>query len=124
MERYSFINTNPKKKAVGDCVIRALSVALDKPWEEIYLDICAQGYKMADMPSANHVWGSYLREKGFDRMTAEPNITVREFCDKYNQGTYILGCDSHVLTAIDGHYLDAWDSGDETVVYFWEMKGM
>lgn len=124
MERYSFINVNPKRKSVGDCVIRALSIALDKPWEETYLDICAQGFKMADMPSANHVWGQYLRENGFNRVTAEPNMTVSEFCEKNEQGIYILGCDKHVLTAIDGHYFDSWDSGDEIVEYFWELKGV
>lgn len=122
MERYSFINVNPKRKSVGDCVIRALSIALDKSWEETYLDICAQGFKMADMPSANHVWGQYLRENGFSRVTAEPNMTVSEFCKKNEQGIYILGCDSHVVAAIDGHYCDSWDSGDETVVYYWTLS--
>lgn len=49
MERFEYCNPNPKRKSVGDCVIRALSIALDKPWEETYMEICAQGFKMADM---------------------------------------------------------------------------
>ncbi len=86
------------------------------------MEICAQGFKMADMPSANHVWGTYLRNKGFQRRTAEPDISVSEFCAKYNKGIYILGCDSHVVAAIDGCYYDAWDSGDEAVVYYWALS--
>lgn len=122
MERYVYCNPNPKRKAVGDCVVRAISIALDKPWEEIYIDICAQGFKMADMPSANHVWGRYLRDKGFEWRTAEPDITVAEFCERHGEGTFILGLDSHVVAAADGCYHDAWDSGDETVVYYWALS--
>lgn len=122
MERFEFVNPNPKKKSVGDCVIRALCIALNKPWEDIYLDICVQGFKMADMPSANHVWGRYLRDKGFKRITADPDITVRSFCEVHDQGTFILGCDSHVVAAVDGCYCDAWDSGDEIVNYYWALS--
>ena len=90
MERFEYCNPNPKKKSVGDCVIRALSIALDKPWGETYMEICAQGFKMADMPTANRVWGRYLRDKGFERKTAESEVTVGEFCEEHEEGTFIL----------------------------------
>ena len=122
MERFEYCNPNPKRKSVGDCVIRALSIALDKPWEETYMEICAQGFKMADMPTANRVWGRYLRDKGFERKTAESEITVGEFCKKHEEGTFILGLDGHVVAAYDGHYYETWDSGDETVLYYWALS--
>ena len=31
---------NPFGLRVGDCVIRAISKALDKSWEETYVDLC------------------------------------------------------------------------------------
>lgn len=77
---------------------------------------------MADMPSANHVWGRYLRDKGFERRTAEPDITAAEFCERHEKGTFILGLDSHVVATVDGYYYDAWDSGDETVLYYWALS--
>lgn len=86
------------------------------------MEICAQGFKMADMPTANRVWGKYLRDKGFERKTAEPDITVEEFCAEHEKGAFILGCDSHVVAAADGHYFDTWDSGDETVLYYWALS--
>lgn len=122
MERYIFENANPRRKSVGDCVIRAISKALGETWETIYIDICAQGFKMADMPSSNRVWGEYLRQRGFNRKTAEPNICVKMFCVEHDNGTYILGCDSHVLTVINGCYYDTWDSGEETVAYYWALS--
>ena len=33
---YSHYSPNPHGKRVGDCVVRALSKATDKSWEEIY----------------------------------------------------------------------------------------
>ncbi len=54
------------------------------------MEICAQGFKMADMPTANRVWGIYLRDKGLERKTAESEITVGEFCEEHEEGTFIL----------------------------------
>ena len=30
-----------------------------------------QGFAMGDMPTANHVWGNYLRNKGFSQIVIE-----------------------------------------------------
>ena len=120
---YINFNENPQGKQVGDCVIRALSVALDKNWDEIYIKRCLQGFLMCDMPSANHVWGSYLRENGFRRHLIPNDVmdfyTVKDFCKDNPHGTYILALPSHVVTAIDGNYYDLWDSGDELPNYYW-----
>lgn len=118
MSRYVFCNPNPMGKSVGDCVIRAVSIALNQSWSNTYWDICEQGFKMCDMPSANSVWGEYLRERGFTRITAPRRLTVAEFCREYPRGVYVLGCDSHVVCTVDGRYYDAWNSGNETVNYF------
>ena len=62
---YREYNQNPKGKRVGDCVVRAVSRATGKTWEETFAGICAAGYELCDMPSANQVWGAYLRRQGF-----------------------------------------------------------
>ena len=37
---YSYFNPNPiKNKRVGDCVIRAISKALNQSWEETYIEL-------------------------------------------------------------------------------------
>ena len=62
-------NPNPLGLRVGDCVIRAISKALDMPWEKIYVDLCLQGFMMGDLPSSNAIWSAYLKHKGFKRHT-------------------------------------------------------
>ena len=117
-------NPNPSGRHVGDCVIRALSIALGQTWVQTYLELCVQGLIMSDMPSANQVWGSYLRAKGYKKssLLAEcPDCyTIKDFCRDHRYGVYILGTGTHVVTVVDGHYIDDWDSGDEIPVFVYK----
>lgn len=81
---------------------------------------------MFDMPSSNAVWAEYLKERGYRRVvipdTCPQCYSVREFCHDNPKGRYLLATGSHVVTAIDGDYYDAWDSGAEVPVYFWTKE--
>ena len=115
-------NPNPKAQHAGDCVIRAISKITENDWYHTYLDVCIQGYIMADMPSANHVWGAYLQKRGFKR-TIIPNTcpecyTIADFCEDNPEGKFILATGSHVVAVIDGDYYDSWDSGKEVPIYY------
>ena len=117
-------NPNPTGARVGDCVIRAISKATDSQWNDVYMGVCLQGLKMSDMPSANHVWGAYLKEKGFTRNvlpnTCPDCYTVKDFCQEHKSGIFILVVSGHVVCVKDGDYYDSWDSGDEVPMYYWE----
>lgn len=119
-------NPNPKGYYVGDCVVRAISIASNQPWEDVYLELCVQGLALSDMPSSNKVWGKYLKSLGYHRHIIPDDCpgcyTVRDFCGEFFRGTYILGTGSHVVTVIDGNYIDSWDSGDESPIYYWTKE--
>ena len=120
---YINVNPNPHGIHVGDCVVRAIAIVLGEGWDKTYFDLCLQGYLMKDMPSANHVWGSYLKDKGFQRLAMPESLpdfySVKDFCIDNPIGIYILATGSHVVAVIDGNYYDAWDSGDEVPIYIW-----
>lgn len=123
---YQYYNPNPLSKSVGDCVIRALSKALDTDWYTIYSELTVQGYAMADMPSSNAVWGQYLKSKGFRRYiipnTCPDCYTVADFCIDNPQGTYILATGSHAVTVQNSTWFDSWDSANEIPIFFWKKE--
>lgn len=123
---YFYFNPNPVGKQVGDCTVRAIAKATGQSWEEVYAGLALQGFQMADLPNANSVWGAYLRDKGFSRF-AIPNTcpdcyTVAEFAKEHPRGMYILALSNHVVCVSDGNYYDAWDSGNEIPLFYWERN--
>lgn len=116
-------NPNPEHNIVGDCTVRAISKITGETWDDTYVGLSLEGYMLKDMPSSNHVWGSYLRENGFRRY-AIPNscpecYTIREFTQEHPDGEYLLATGSHVVAVVNGNYFDTWDSGDEVPVFYW-----
>lgn len=123
---YANYNPNPKAARVGDCVIRAVSKVLNQEWERTYIMLAIYGFMLADLPSANHVWGRYLKDNGFRRSLIPDKCpacyTVKDFCEEHQKGVYLLALNGHVVAVVDGCYFDSWDSGDEVPVYFWEKE--
>lgn len=116
-------NPNPAGRNVGDCSVRAISVALDVDWEEAYELIARAGFVMADMPSSDSVWSAVLRSHGFYR-EAVPNTcpecyTAADFAADHPKGIYVLGFGGHVATIVDGILYDSWDSSKEIPQYYW-----
>ena len=133
---YIHYNDNPFGLEVGDCVIRAISLALDYNWFMVHDELSFLSRRMADMPSSNRVWKTYLAEKGLVEEMVETRcprcLTVEDFCKSHHRGRYILStCEykkansivvtgTHVVAVIDGNYYDTWDSGgDIPLSYFY-----
>lgn len=108
---------------MGDCTVRALSFALDQDWYATYTGLCLQGFLMCDMPSANHVWGAYLHQNGFERRILPAQCpdcyTVSDFAADHPKGVFVLALSSHVVCVKDGNWLDTWDSGGGIPLYYW-----
>ena len=127
MEAFEKYNANPYENNVGDCTVRAISKVLGRDWDTVYIGLFLEGLRLKDMPSANHVWGAYLRRNGFTRRIIPDelgdNYTVRDFCDDHPCGIYLLAIDGHVVAVENGRYFDTFDSGNEIPLYYWERKG-
>ena len=126
MSRWMYFNNNPAGRHVGDCSVRALSVALNTDWETAYALAALNGYLMNDVISADSVWGSVLRQNGFFRH-AIPNTcpdcyTIGDFAEEHPDGTYVVGTGTHVVTIRDGTVFDSWDSTQEIPQFYWHKE--
>lgn len=124
--KYIYYNPNPLKLSVGDCVIRAISLILNKSWEQTYIELTDLGFTMYDMPSSNRVWSELLKDYGFIRKiipnTCPDCYTVKDFCYDNPFGEFVLGTGEHVVAVRDGNYFDSWDSGNEIPIYYFERR--
>lgn len=119
-------NNNPVGRLVGDCAVRAVSVALDIPWEDAYVLISSNGFSMGDMPSSNSVWGAVLRQHGFYRKsipdTCPDCYSFADFAAENPKGVFVLGTGTHTAAVKDGVLFDAWDSSAEVPQFVWYRK--
>lgn len=79
---------------------------------------------MSDLPSANSVWGAYLKNKNFERDVIPTDCpdcyTVVDFCKEHQRGSFVLGTGTHAIAVVNGYYYDTWDSGNEVPIYYFK----
>ena len=126
MSRWKPFQNNPAGRNVGDCSVRAVSVALGVDWETAFAMIAANAFQMGDVISANSSWGSVLRQHGFKRYVI-PNscpdcFTIEDFANDHPEGVYVVGTGNHVVTVKDGLIYDSWDSSNEIPIYYWSLE--
>ena len=123
---FVFYNPNPLGQDTIDCTVRAISKLMDFTWDKTYMKLALEGYRLKSMPTADRVWGSYLRNNGFRRHVI-PDMcpdcyTVAEFAYDHPVGKYLLKTSEHVVAVCDGDYYDTFDSGKEVPIYYWERS--
>lgn len=119
-------NPNPIGLEGIDCTVRALTKALDIPWEKAYTMLAVNGFILGDMPNANHVVSATLRQNGFKRHALSDDCpdcyTAEDFARDHPEGTYVLAFGDHVCTVVDGTIYDSWPSMNRVPLLYWEKQ--
>lgn len=134
------VNMNPKNLKTGDCVIRAISYALDKSWDEVYKDLCGLGLKMKRLPNEKKVYEKYLEQQGWSK-AKQPRYTdgwnllkytldgfrIQIASDFENYSDKIIVSLAKHLTVLEYNNItyeivDTWDCGNKCVGNYW-VKG-
>ena len=119
-------NANPARNRVSDCTVRAISKLTSQSWDDVYWGLCIQGFLEKDMPSADNVWGDYLRKNGYRRRLIDPSCpdcyTVAQFCEDHPVGDFLLSIPGHVVAVSNSRWYDTFDSGDETPIYYYSKE--
>lgn len=127
-EIYRYSNPHPEGKRVTDCVVRAITIAVDGDYLEvrkhlnrIKKDLNESSYKnrkFMDKYSKLNGW----RKISFPAIKGVPRLRGKDFIKLYPKGTYILNLAKHIVCIKDGVYLDTWDSTDKMIYNAWEVK--
>jgi hypothetical protein len=122
---FEFDTTSKKtEQRAGDCVVRSISLATGKSWEEVYDALCALGRKMYRMPNDKAVYSKYLNSLGWTKMAAprkEDNhkFLAHEFAKMTKSPTIAHVGAHHLSCFINNKIHDIWDCGNYSVGNYW-----
>lgn len=116
---YKFYNANALGRFTNDCVIRAVSLAENKTWDETYeeLSMLAQE-KGILLDDVNFV--EPLLDDRYDRVCYN-NKYVGEFVEEHPKGTYLIVMRSHITCCRNGVLYDTFDCRNRLMTCAWEV---
>ena len=126
---FHYHDANPKGKKTGDCVIRALSYAFSKTWDEVLDDLVTYAHKYKQMTNSPELYSKYVKDTGYVKVPQPVHCdgkkyTGAEFCGAISTMnlTHPVICHigAHHLTVIstlNGRYkvFDTWNCSEDKV---------
>lgn len=127
-EIYRYSNPHPEKKNVTDCVVRAITIAVDGDYLEVrrHLNRVKKELKESSYKNKKFI-DKYAKLNGWNKISfpaikGVPRLRGKDFVKQYPKGTYILKLAGYIVTVVDGVYLDTWDSTEKMIYKAWEVK--
>lgn len=121
MCEFIYYNVNPKGEQIGDCVIRAISLATNIDYYQIEQML----YEIGEFYSCEELCVccySYLLEDVFNLEPVECyGMSVREFANSHPVGTYLIRMDAHLSTLINSNIYDIWNCSNEILTNAWRV---
>lgn len=102
-------NANPYGKNIGDCIIRAITKATDKPYMEVFDGLCEvadkhDGWDIDELRTMN----VYLLSIGWQYCELNCKPTVKQFSEQITEPR-ILVVNGHATCTMDGNVYDTWN---------------
>lgn len=141
---FHYYNANPRDRITGDCTFRAISAAMNKPWEDVVMEMAylsvETGYAINDKKGIDR----YLKRNGYTKMPQprkwdNTKYTGKEFCEvqqdwlfdkrlhgnEWKDGVVIspriianIG-GNHIVAIVNGVIYDTWNSSDGCIGNYW-----
>lgn len=127
---FHFYNANPHNRFTTDCVVRAISTALEMDYNTVVMELaelqCRTGFDASEKTAINR----YLADKGWvkhnqPRKEDNTKYTGKEFCRllrKTNNCKNIIANigGHHIVAIINNKVYDTWNSTDGCIGNYWE----
>ena len=126
-DTFHYFNANPKNRITEDCAVRAISVACEKPYNQVVMDLaeiqCQTGYDGSgkqgiDLLMKKYGWVMHKQPRKSDGR----KYTGSEFCKKVatDNERYLANVGGHHIVAIvDCKIWDMWNSTGGCIGNYW-----
>lgn len=135
---FRYFNANPKNRITDDCVIRAISTALNQDYNKTLTELTELSIKTGYMLNCKECYNKYLECKGWVKMKQprkadNTKYTGKEWCEWLNEND---NRNEHIICNIGGHHIvcivkenyksfkvwDIWNSTYGCIGNYW-IKG-
>ena len=117
---YRYYNANARGNFVNDCVVRSISVAEGKTWDEAYRELSNIAQHEGILLDDTKFVEKYL-DKRYKR-ACHYSKTVGEFMDERPKGIYLVTMPGHITVIINGLLYDTFDCRNRKMWCAWKVK--
>lgn len=119
---YKYYNANPLGRIVNDCTVRAISLATERSWDDIYKELAEysrlQGITFSEIEFINQ----YLAER-YERYCDVNRITtLQDFLNLNVPGRWLVTMSGHITCVIDGICYDTFDPSNRYIWCVYKVK--
>ena len=118
---FKYWNINPDGESTGDCVIRAISLALNEDYYDTIGDLIKNSdYFNCDL-LVKECYSNMLDSLGFKRYDGMGR-TVKEVAEDFYNDKLIIRIEGHLTCSLYGDIYDIWNPSSEIVDCFWIIR--
>lgn len=116
MKWFKEYNNNPYGENIDDCVIRAVSTALDMNYWDVFDALCEYAGDNRE-PNQSNVFLPWLIKQGYEVREVTEKLTLSKFLNKLHQFDDVEDVNmlcivkGHLTVIKNGYCLDTWDCG-------------
>lgn len=123
-EIFKEYNAHPRQIKTSDCVVRAISTALQQDYNKTRNELRALGKQLGSSYRTKKVYNAYLNKHGAILLRTmskydKTRCTGAWFANARPKGTYILRMAKHITACINGQIYDTWDCSEKMVYCAW-----
>lgn len=113
-------SASKRPKQRNDCVVRAIAIASERPYDEVYDELAAAG-RQCGRGTAKNVWQVLLSDRGeriaFPAVAGQARMKPAEFCRRFPSGRWVIQMAGHVAAVVDGVVHDDFQPRETACVY-------
>lgn len=115
---FQYLNLNPLGRHVHDCTVRAIALATNRTWDQVYEELSHYAQKEAVLLDDVDYIDNYLSQN-FERICdcRDRGLTVGQFIQSHPYGTYLITMREHITCAKNGVIYDIFDPSQK---YIWD----
>ena len=118
---FKYLNINPDGETTGDCVIRAISLALGSNYYDTIDELIkTSNYFNCDM-LVKECYSNMLDSLGFKKYYGMGR-TVKEVAEDFFDKKLLIRIPSHLTVSLYSDIYDIWNTSNEPVDIFWIIE--